>query len=198
MTRNILSCPTEGPRVGRDWIFESQVSYFRALSSGETRMDLASGVGSVALSTSFRGNGPHLMQWLVALLSAPDGLLTKVFRGLSSVVRQMPGNLCTAPCDPSHSIITIIIFLSSTDRWNICNWLEASGFGLNWLGATAASGHHRLYRKEKKKNKKLGCMTMTCQVFVATFSTRQSIKKNIFIRWLKVCENLYVRTVTRV
>ena len=33
---------------------------------------LASGAGSVALPTSFGGNGPHLKEWLVMLLSAPD------------------------------------------------------------------------------------------------------------------------------
>ena len=42
---------------------------------------LASGAGSVTLPTSFEGKGPHLKQWLVTLLSAPDSFLTELFRG---------------------------------------------------------------------------------------------------------------------
>ena len=38
-------------------------------------MGLASGAGSVALPTSFGDKGPHLKQWLVALLSVPDAFI---------------------------------------------------------------------------------------------------------------------------
>ena len=48
--------------VGRDRIFGSHISIFRALSSGQTRMGLASGGGSVALLTSFEGKKPHLKE----------------------------------------------------------------------------------------------------------------------------------------
>ena len=60
-------------------------------------------------------------------LSAPDDFLTLGFPGFSSVVTQMRGNLCTAHIFSSHSIVTIIIFPSSTDRRDRRNWPGACG-----------------------------------------------------------------------
>ena len=61
-------------------------------------MGLASRAGSMALLTLFEGKGSHLKQWLVMLLSTPDGCLR-----FSLVKRQMPGNLLYCPwCTPHH------------------------------------------------------------------------------------------------
>ena len=82
------------------------------------------------LPTSFGGKGPHLRRWLVAQplhqTSSSWGFL-----GFSSAVRQMPGDLCTAP-----RIISLSLLSLATDVTDAT--LGASGL---WLGTrTGAAG----------------------------------------------------------
>ena len=126
------------PSLITDWIFEEwprgalPVSLhlkFLSMPFWLDPMGLASRAGSLALPTSFGGNGSHLKQWLVMLPSAPppDGFPNWGFLGFSSVVRQMPGNLLHCTQCPPHSIFSLIIFPSATESRDTRNWPGANG-----------------------------------------------------------------------
>ena len=82
------------------------------------------------LSTSFRGKGPHLRRWLVAhpcICRFPNW----GFPRLSSAVREMPGDLCTA----NRGVISLSPLSLASDVTEMT--LGASGL---WLGTRTGAG----------------------------------------------------------
>ena len=128
------------------------VPFILACFSGRTWTGLARGADSVTLPPSFGGKGPHLKQWLVALLCVPLRFPNWGFPRFSSVVRQMPGNLLHCPRCTPHSVITLIIFLSATDRLDRLTDLGQMAYHAGNpslqpkpVRVAAASGRRRLY-----------------------------------------------------
>ena len=86
-------------------------------------MGLASRAGSVALQTSFGGKGPHLKQWLVTLLSAPNSFLTEVFLSHKANVRKSVALSLVSP--PFHY---------RPHHFPISDWLNDWRDRRNWPG----------------------------------------------------------------
>ena len=90
-------------------------------------MGLGSGADSVALTTTFGGKGPPFEAMTCHATKCPRRFPNWGSPGFSSVVRQMPVNLLHCPRCPPHYIITLITFLSATDRRDRRSWPGANG-----------------------------------------------------------------------
>ena len=116
----------------------------------------ASGAGSMTLQTSFWGKGPHLKQWLVMLLSAPDSFLR--FSGVFLSHKANAGNLLHCPrcppppipLSPSSSSRQRLTDKTDLTRGKLPTRQETCAFGLNRSGAATTTRCHRLYRADNR------------------------------------------------